>query len=265
MKIITFMKRYIEKHKAEAGLFILLSLALWALSVTSPFVVGTYIDNLVTGAGPGVIYQAVTILAVIWTLQLVFTYVKNILSAKLNSLISFDVQYGLIEHLKRLPMGYFSDKDSAYINQRVSSDSGNVTGFVLGSVTGLLTTSLTFSFALGIMFFLNFRITLMICSIFPVYIFIYLRFRQPLYELGYKLAEESDGFFSRVNKQLANIKLIKQNAWSDYTGAELKTEFSSLFQTTMKNAKLSYVFNNADALVKYMANMIIFIYSGFQI
>jgi len=265
MKIIIFMKKYISRHKAETGAFILLSLALWALSIISPFIVGRYIDNLVAGFGTYVIYRAVITLAVIWTLQLILTYIKSILGAKLNALIGFDVRFGIIEHLKRLPLRYFSDKDSAYINQRVSSDSGNVTGFVLGSVVGLLSTFLTFTFALGIMFSLNFCITLMICLIFPIYIFIYMKFRQPLYELSYKLAEESDGFFARINKQLANIKLIKQNAWGDYTGAELTREFSSLFKTTMKNAKLSYVFNNADALVKYMANMIIFIYSGFQI
>ena len=265
MKIIKFLKPYISKHKAETGAFILLSLALWALSIISPFIVGSYIDNLITAMGAEVIYQAVITLAIIWTLQLVFTYIRNILGAKLNSLISFEVQFGIIEHLKRLPIRYFSDKDSAYINQRVSSDSGNVTGFVLGSVIGLFSTGLTFSFALGIMFYLNFRMSLMISVIFPVYIFIYLRFRQPLYELGYKLAEESDGFFARINRQLFNIRLIKQNAWGEYSGAELKSGFASLFQTVMKNARLSYVFNNADALVKYMANMIIFIYSGFQI
>jgi len=265
MKIIIFMKQYILKHKAEAGVFILLGLALWALSIISPFVVGSYIDNLVAAAGPEVVYQAVLTLAVIWTLQLVLTYFRNILSAKLSSLISFDVQYSIIEHLKRLPIRYFTDKDSAYINQRVSSDAGNVTGFVMGGVVGLLSTFLTFSFALAIMFFLNFRMTLMIVTIFPVYIFIYLKFRDPLYELGYKLAEESNSFFAKINRQLSHIKLIKQNAWGDYTGAELKIGFSSLFQTTMKNARLSYVFNNADALVRYLANMIIFVYSGFQI
>jgi ATP-binding cassette subfamily C protein len=45
----------------------------------------------------------------------------------------------------------------------------------------------------------------------------------------------------------------------------MKTGFGALFQTIMKNTRLSYVFNNADALVRYLANMIIFIYSGFQI
>jgi len=265
MKIIIFMKNYISEHKAETGVFILLGLALWALSIISPFIVGNYIDNLITGLGAEVIYQAVITLAIIWTLQLILTYIRNILGAKLNSLISFDVQFGIIEHMKRLPIRFFSDKDSAYINQRVSSDSGNVTGFVLGGVIGLFSTVLTFSFAFGIMLFLNFRMTLMISTIFPVYIFIYLRFRQPLYEMGYKLAEESNGFFARINRQLANIKLIKQNAWESHTGAELTSGFSSLFKTIMQNAKLSYVFNNADSLVKYMANMIIFIYSGFQI
>ena len=265
MKILFFIKKYLLKHKVDMIWFISFGLVLWVLGILSPFVVGNYIDTLVAYSDESLIWYTVIALAVIWTLQLVLAYVRNIISAKVNSRIGFAVRYDLMEHLKRLPTRYFNDKDSAYVNQRVSMDSGSVTGFVLGSMAGLLTTILTFTLALVIMFFLNTAMTLMICLLFPVYILIYLKFRQPLYEMGYKLAEESNEFHGRTNKQIANIELIKQNAWNEHTNTELKTGFESLFQTTMKNARLSYIFNNADGLVRYMANMIIFIYSGFQI
>ena len=279
MKIITFMNKYVLKHKVEVFCFILLNLVLWLLSMLTPYVTGNYIDNLVDAVGneyfdvpaasgsisERIIWQTVIVLAFIWTLQLILSYVKNIISAKVNTLIGFAVRYDLVEHIKRLPMQYFTDKDSAYINQRVSVDSSNVTGFVLGNVVGLFTTFLTFSVALVIMFSLNFNIALMMCLLFPVYLLIYLKFRQPLYELGYKLAEESNEFHGLVNKQLSNIELIKQNAWNERTDTELKANFNLLFRTVMKNARLSYVFNNADSLVRYLANIIIFVYSGFQI
>ena len=245
--------------------FISFGLVLWVLGILSPFVVGNYIDTLIAYSDESLIWYTVITLAVIWTLQLVLSYFRNIINARINARIGFSVRYDLIKHLKCLPIRYFHDKDAAYINQRVSMDSGNVTGFVLGNVVGLLTASLTFILALGIMFSLNAIMTLMICLLFPVYILIYLKFRQPLYEMNYKLAEESNEFHGLTNKQISNIKLIKQNAWNDHTNRELEMGFGSLFQTTMKNARLSYIFNNADALVRYMANMIIFIYSGFQI
>jgi len=180
-------------------------------------------------------------------------------------LMEFAVRYDLVEHLKRLPIQYFAGKDSEYINQRVSSDSANVASFILNNVVTLLTTFFTLLFAIIIMFYLNFAIALMICFLFPVYLLIYFKFRQPLYRMGYKLAEESNEFHGRANRQLTNINLIKQNAWSDHAGNELKVGFLSLFQTIMKNARISYIFNNTDTLIKYLANIIIFVYSGFQI
>jgi len=256
----------------------LINLVLWGMSILTPFIVGDYIDtlvelgdsndlynNAVISNGSTLIGQIVVTLAIIWTLQIIFSYIRNIISARVNSLITFDVNFAIMEHLKRLPISYFTNKDAAYINSRTSSDSGSVTGFVLGSLFGLITTILTFVLALGIMFFINFQMTLVICIIFPIYILIYIKFRKPLYEMGYKLAEESNSFFSTKNKQLSNIKLIKQNAWNERMSNELQSEFGGLFKTTMQNARLGYVFNNADAIVRYMANMIIFIYSGFQI
>jgi len=140
-----------------------------------------------------------------------------------------------------------------------------VTGFILGNIINLIFTLLSFLVSLIIMFTLNFRMALMICSIFPVYIFIYLRFKQPLYDLGYELTETSNKYYSKINKQITNIRLIKQNSWNERVSDEMKSGFASVYKIIMKNARLSYVFNNADALVKYMANMIIFIYSGFLI
>ena len=55
MKILGFMKKYVFRYKAEMSGFMLLSLALWALSILSPYIVGDYIDSLVAAAGTGVI------------------------------------------------------------------------------------------------------------------------------------------------------------------------------------------------------------------
>jgi ATP-binding cassette subfamily C protein len=86
MKIIIFIKKYILKYKAETVGYIFLGLLLWALSILGPYIVGGYIDSLVNSSDSRVIWQAVSTLAVIWTLQLVFSYVRNVISAKLNSL-----------------------------------------------------------------------------------------------------------------------------------------------------------------------------------
>ena len=265
MKIVKLIKPYALKHRGDISIFFIINVVLLALSMFIPYTIGNYIDSLIMSPDLKIIWRAVIILGTIWTLQLVLTYVRNMSSTRAGSLISFDLQYGLIEHLKSLPVHYFSDKDSAYINQRVSSDAGAITNFIMGSITSLIITSLSFLFAIAIMFTLNVHVTLMICSTFPLYILIYHRFKRPLYESGYKLSEESNMFHGKINKQLGNIKLIKQNAWSSHLGVELETGYASLFKTIMRNANISYVFNNADSVVRYLVNIIIFIYSGYQI
>ena len=144
-------------------------------------------------------------------------------------------------------------------------DSTMLSTFVFTHISGLFTTCLTFILAITIMFALDYRLTLILSGIFPIYICIYLKYKKPLYDIDYKQTEEANEFYGYVNWQISNIKLIKQNALSDRVGSDLKKGFKALLTTIMENAKLSYVFHNADVLVRYMANIVIFIYSGYQI
>jgi len=109
MKIVRFMKNYVFKHKFKMIWFILLNLVLWALSMLIPYVTGNYIDNLIVSFGENstssstpmvdeytlnitssfdenLIWRTIVILSVIWTLQLILSYIRNILNVRLNSL-----------------------------------------------------------------------------------------------------------------------------------------------------------------------------------
>lgn len=265
MKTSTFLKKYIVIYKWNIVIFVMLSLILWSFSMSTPYIVGQYIDSLVIMSDKNKLWQGIIFLVIIWTLQILFSYIKNIIAAKLHANISFYMNYDLIEHLKQLPIHYFADKNSAYLNQRVSSDSENATTFILDGMTGLFNTILTFFFSLSIIYFLNFKLLLIICFMFPIYIYIYFKFKQPLYDLNYKYLEEQNKFYSGINKQLSNIKLVKQHMWIELMGKELKSSFLELYKVKIKNAKLGYLFNNLDMLLRYFTNIIIFIYSGYHI
>lgn len=265
MKILMFLKKYLARYKWNAVIFVILNLVLWTFSFSTPYIIGKYIDSLISIASKIKLWQGVMPLAIIWTLQIFSSYIKNIVGTKLHSKFSFHINYDLIEHLKRIPIRYFADKNSAYLNQRVSSDSESATTFILDGTIGLLNTILTLFFSIFIMFYLNSKLATMLCFMFPIYLHIYFKFRQPLYNLNYKYLEEQNKFYSAMNKQLSNIKVIKQNMWNDLVSKELKDDFLEVYKAKIKNVKMSYLFNNLDSLVRYFANMMIFIYSGYQI
>ena len=265
MGIFRLTKKYIALQKKDIGIMVSTTLLLWVATMLTPYITAVFLDSLILQAYASIVWRTVIILSIIWTLQLLFTYTRNIVSTRVHSLTGYYMRYDLVAHIKRLPISYFREIDSAYLNQRTAMDTGTVVGFVLGSVLGLFTTTLTFVVALVILFNLNYVVAFIICLLLPVYTLIYIKFKNPLYEIGKKMAEEASVFHGLVNKQISNICLIKQNEWQSRTGDEMNTGFYSLFKTIMQNARLSYLVNNADSVVRYLANIAIFVYSGLQI
>ena len=265
MRIIAFMIKYILRCKRDVAKMITSAIVLWAVSLLTPYVTAVFLDSLIQYSDARIVWQTVIILSFIWTLQLLFSYTRNIVSARVHTLTGYYMRYDLVAHIKRLPIGYFRETDSAYLNQRTAMDSGTIIGFALGSAFGLVTTALTFFVAFVILFSLNHAVAFFICVLLPIYALIYVKFKDPLYELGKKVVEQSSVFHGLVNRQLSNIGLIKQNEWHGRTGEEMNAGFNSLFATVMQNARLSYIVNNADSIVRYLANIIIFVYSGLQI
>ena len=265
MNIFSFIFKYFLRYKLNIALMILSTIILWIVTMLTPYITGVFIDSLVQQSDVQIIWQAVALLAVIWTMQLVFSYVRNITNAKVNALISYSIRYDIMESFKKLPLSYFADKDSGNLTGRVTKDSSDVVSFALGAVFALFTSVFTFTVAYIIVFNLNMTVAILVLILLPLYSFVYMKYKTPLYILGKKVAEQSSSFHGTMNKQLANMRLTKHNAWHKRMGTEIEVEFSALYESIMKNARLSYIVNNADTLVRYFTNIVVFVYSGIQI
>jgi len=96
----------------------------------------------------------------------------------------------------------------------------------------------------------------------PIYVAVYLLIKNPLYTKGYLYKEAQNAFFSSLNEQLSNVKLLKINCWFDQLTIKLKKSFNNLYINAMKYAKISFILNNLDLTINRMATVIIFYYGG---
>lgn len=83
--------------------------------------------------------------------------------------------------------------------------------------------------------------------------------------MKYKYSEEYGRYYSSMDKLLANLKVIRIQGWNSRFMSGITHTFESYHQAAVKNAKLGYVLSNADTLVRYLANIAIFAYSGYKI
>lgn len=265
MKTVDIFKKYVLKYKFYTLIFAALSIGIWALSMLMPYITGRYIDTLVKFQRKEEIYVFIKIITVISIAEILITYFKSMVKVKLETKVSFDINYSLLEHVKKLPISYFKDINSSYLTKRINSDSTSSASFIIDNFINIITNFFMFIVVSFLIFKINVSITLLLLIFIPIYVLLYHKFRKPLFDKSYVFNEKQNRFFSKMNEQIFNIRLVKTNSWFNSLGKELKRSFDSLFESTLKYTRVAYLFSNINLTIKRVSSIIIFSVGGIQV
>ena len=164
-----------------------------------------------------------------------------------------------------MPILYFKNLDSTYLNQRINSDSNTLISFILSNFLDILIRALTLIIVFCISFKIDRKLTMILIPLIPLYLAIYFIFKKPLFKSGYELKEKQNKFFSKMNEQLYNINLIKLNSTFEESQKQLRTSFSTMFESLLKYTRVSYIFSSSDSMTMIISQIIIFFFGGMEI
>lgn len=184
---------------------------------------------------------------------------------KFQSKSAFDMNYDIIEHIKRMPFSYLSNVDTVYLNQRINSDVNELINFVLNNYISIIMNVVNIIFLTYLLIKINLDLAVLLLILIPLYISTYILFKKPLFKSGYKMKEEQSKFFSKLNEQLYNIKFIKTNSLFDILGNKLKKSFGGLLKSVIKYSKISYFFGSCDSTIMNISQIVIFLYGGIAV
>lgn len=135
----------------------------------------------------------------------------------------------------------------------------------MGNCLNIIINFLTIIFVFYISIKINLKLTIILASLVPFYLILYLLFQKPLYKSSYDLKEKQNKFFSKMNEQLYNVKLIKLNSAFKESQKQLKGSFSKMLKSLLKYTRISYVFSSSDSITKIVSQLIIFFFGGKEI
>lgn len=265
MKIFKIAKKYLFKYKLYLCLYTIICLILWGLSLVQPYITSEYIDNLTNFKEIQSIYYYTFIVFLIGLSNMVLSYIKNMILIKFQSRVAFDMNYDVIEHIKRMPFSYLSNVDTIYLNQRVNSDVNTIINFILNNYISIVANIINIIVLIYLLIKIDLDLSMLLLILMPLYIITYILFKKPLYVSGYKMKEEQTKFFSKLNEQLYNIKFIKTNSLFDILGNKLKDKFQELLKSVVKYSNISYLFYSFDSIIGSISQVIIFLYGGIKV
>jgi subfamily B ATP-binding cassette protein MsbA len=154
----------------------------------------------------------------------------------------FDIRKALFHHLQVLHLAFYEKEKTASLVNRVIHDVGTVQQFMNQAFSTITNASVAFVISLGLMLYLNWKLTVMCLLVLPLLYIVRRSFQTILYRKSHDVRERQSAFAGMLGETFSGIKVVKSFAQEDYENRRfvltMKDNFYPEFELTMVGHRL---------------------------
>ncbi len=163
------------------------------------------IARIVTGAEGGIdfgyIGRILLVLAAIYLLSALFSYLQGYLMAGVSTKVSYDLRNALQRKIDRLPLAYFHRTSQGDVLSRITNDVDTLSGSLSQSITQIVTSVCTLIGVLAMMLSISWQLTLISLGVIPLS----LAFVTAVVKLSQKHFRGQQEYLGTVNGQVEEM------------------------------------------------------------
>jgi ATP-binding cassette, subfamily B, bacterial len=156
---------------------------------------------------------AVAVIAVVGALS---SFLEKYVTTSVGQWVMHDLRRTLYHHIHRLSLAEHDEKRTGDLIGRVTSDIEAIQDFITKALLGILTSVLTLLGIVGVMFYLNWRFTLISLSIAPVLFGVVYFFTRRIKKASRDVRKKESELVSIVEEVFSSIRVVKAFAREDY-------------------------------------------------
>jgi ABC-type multidrug transport system fused ATPase/permease subunit len=162
------MLKYVLRYKRRAALMFVAVVLTTGLNLIPTLLYGTAIDKYI----PNMDATGLTIVAIGYLFVILATYAsqftQNYLIEWLFGRMEYDMREDIFDHLQKLSIGYFADKEPGNIVSRATNDIDKISELISSGIITAAADLLTIIGIIVIMFSMNLRLSLVSFAIIPI-------------------------------------------------------------------------------------------------
>jgi len=194
------------------------------------------------GAGPlAVLNLAVLAVAVIAVGAAASTYLQSYLTTNVGQWVMHDLRRVLYHHIHRLSLAEHDAKRTGDLISRVTSDIQTIQDFVSTALLAILTSVLVLIGIVGVMFYLNWRFTLISLVVAPLLFLVVYVFTRRIKKASRDVRRKEGELLSMVQEVFSSIRVVKAFAREDYEERRFELQSLDNVETTLaaRNIKMT--------------------------
>jgi ATP-binding cassette, subfamily B, bacterial len=152
------------------------------------------------------------------------SYAQKSLSTKVGQWVLHDLRQRLYFRIQQLSLAYHDQKRTGDLISRVTSDIDSIQSFISSELLDALINSLTLVGMVAVMFYINWRFTLIALSVAPVLFAVVFKYTRRIKKAAREVRKKEGEIVSVIQEVLSSIRVVKAFAREDYEQRRLEEE-----------------------------------------
>jgi subfamily B ATP-binding cassette protein MsbA len=212
-----------------------------ATDVLEPWPIKIVVDNVLQGKKLGgelgsiatalfgdgrlaIVNFAVIAVAAIAVVSAVSAYLEKYLTTSVSQWVGHDLRRTLYHHIQRLSLAEHERSRSGDLITRVTSDIEAVQDFINSALLGMVVNVMTLAGMIAVMFYIDWRFTLIALSVAPVLFVLVYYFTRRIKKASRAVRKKEGELLSIVEEVLTSIRVVQAFTREDYEQRRFESE-----------------------------------------
>jgi ATP-binding cassette subfamily B protein len=179
-----------------------------------------------------ILYFAIAAVAIIALVGAISTYSEKYLTTSVGNWVAHDMRRTLYHHIHRLSLSQHDEARTGDLISRVTSDIESIQDFVTSALLGIAVDVLTLAGMIGVMFYLNWRFTLIALSVAPPLFVVVYVYTRKIKKAARDVRKKESELVSTVQEVLSSIRVVQAFTREKYEQKRFET-------TSLENVEMS--------------------------
>ncbi|HLG57490.1 MAG TPA: ABC transporter ATP-binding protein [Vicinamibacterales bacterium] len=195
----------------------------WPLKVIFDYVLGSrpmprWLADVMPGTGDAMVVLNVAAVAVIAIAAVgaVSSYTEKYLSTTVAKRVGYDLRHMLYHHVQRLSLSFYEQRQTGDMVVRLTSDIDATEDLISSAVLGIALNILTLTGMIAVMFYLDWRFSLIGLSVAPFLFVIVYRLTRRIKSAARAVKKKESELASVVQESIASARVVKAFAREDF-------------------------------------------------
>ena len=157
-------------------------------------------------------------------LDAICSYGEKCLTTSVGQWIAYDLRRAIYSHIQKLSLAFHDQKRTGDLITRVTSDIDAIQSFITSGLLGVLINVITLAGMVAVMFYLNWRFTLIALSVAPLLFAIVFTYTRRIKKASRAVRKKEGEITSVVEEVLSSIRVVKAFAREDYEVKRLEEQ-----------------------------------------